>query len=102
MKILRVTYTVRKEYVEINKRNIDKVMQDLREKNNPDLKYASFLEPDGKTFMHFAMYPDEETVKILENLPSFNTFRKELMESKPEKPPKAVDLTLVASAFEIF
>jgi len=102
MRITRVTYTVREEYSETNQRNIEKVMQDLRAMNNPDIKYSSFLEPDGKTYMHFAMYPNDETVQILENIPSFISFRKALKDSKPEMTPKAVDLTLVASAYEIF
>lgn len=91
MRIIRVTYTAREEYSETNQRNIENVMRDLRAMNNPDIKYSSFLEPDGKTFMHFAMYPSDETIQILENLPSFNFFRKALKESMPEMPPKSVD-----------
>lgn len=102
MRIIRVSYRVRDEFVEVNKQNIEKVMSDLRAMNNPDIKYATFLEPDGKTFMHFAMYPNEETLQILENLNSFNSFRRELKESRPEVPPKQTDLSLVASAYDIF
>lgn len=102
MRIIRVTYTVREEFVSTNKQNIEKVMSDLKAMNNPDIKYATFLEPDEKTFMHFAMYPNDETLQILQNLDSFNYFRKELKESMPEMPPKQVDLSLVASAYEIF
>ncbi|KPK28483.1 MAG: hypothetical protein AMJ61_02205 [Desulfobacterales bacterium SG8_35_2] len=102
MRIIRVSYTVQQDYVDTNKRNIEKVMNDLRELNHPGMKYASFLEPDGKTFMHFAMYPDEQTLQILNNLPSFITFRKALKESMPEVPPKSVDLSLVASAYELW
>lgn len=102
MRIIRVSYRVRDEFVEVNKQNIEKVMSDLKAINNPDIKYATFLEPDGKTFMHFAMYPNEETLQILENLNSFNLFRRELKKSRPEVPPKQTDLSLVASAYDIF
>jgi hypothetical protein len=93
---------VKPEYVGQNKVNIEQVMKDLKAINNPNIKYASYLEEDGVTFMHFAQYPDEETAKILNDLPSFANFRKELKESGPVSPPKAVDLSLVASAFDIF
>lgn len=102
MKIIRVTYTVKPEYVEQNKANIEQVMRDLRDVKNPNAKYASYLEEDGITFMHFAQYPDEETAKILNDIPSFAKFRKGLKESGPVSPPKAVDLSLVASAYDIF
>ena len=102
MKNVRVSYTVKPEYVAQNKANIAQVMKDLRALNNPNTKYASYLEEDGVTFMHFAQYPDEETAQLLNGLASFAKFRKELKESAPVNPPKAVNLSLVASAFDIF
>ena len=65
MKVVRVSYTVKPEYVAQNKANIAQVMDDLKAMNNPGAKYASYLEEDGVTFMHFAQYPDEETAKLL-------------------------------------
>ena len=50
----------------------------------------------------FAVFPDEETSQILNNLDSFGKFRQELKASEPEVPPKADSLTLVASAFDWF
>ena len=102
MKIVRVIYTVQPEYVEQNKANISQVMQDLKALNNPNTKYASYLEEDGVTFMHFAQYPDEATSQLLNNLPSFAKFRQELKASNPVSPPKSVNMSLVASAFELF
>jgi len=102
MKVTRVQYTVQDGYVEANKRNIQQVMADLRQLNNPGIKYSSYQLEDGNTFMHFAVFPDEETSQILNNLESFNKFRKELKESNPESPPKAENLTMVASAYDWF
>ncbi len=102
MKIVKVQYTVKDDYVQKNKENISKVMADLRAMNNPNIKYSSFLLEDGKTFLHFAMYPDQQTGNIVSELPSFNTFRAELKASEPEIPPKAENLSLVASAWEFF
>ncbi|MDN5203702.1 hypothetical protein QQ008_20095 [Fulvivirgaceae bacterium BMA10] len=102
MKAVRVQYTVKDSYVATNKQNIEQVMSDLRALNNPNIRYSSFLLDDGKTFMHFALYPDEATGKIVSDLPSFQKFRSELKESQPEIPPKAENLSLVASAYEFF
>ena len=102
MKIVKVQYTVKEGYVQRNKANIEKVMGDLRAMNNPNIKYSSFVLEDGKTFVHFAMYPDQETSDIVSGLGSFITFRTELKASLPEVPPKAENLTLVASAWEFF
>ena len=102
MKIIRVQYEVKPDYVEHNKSNIVQVMKDLKALNNPNTKYASYLEDDGVTFMHFAQYPDEETAKLLNDLPSFAKFRKELKESNPVVPPGSMNMSLVASAFDIF
>ena len=102
MKIIRVIYTVRESYVEQNKANIRKVMEDLKALGNPNTKYASYLEPDGVTFMHFAQYPDEETAQLLNSIPSFTKFRTELKESLPVAPPKAISMDLIGAGFDIF
>ncbi len=102
MKAVKVQYTVRGEYVETNKKNIRKVMADLRGINNPGIRYSAFVLDDGRTFVHLAMYPDDETMSIVSNLDAFQSFRQQLKESQPEVPPKAEDLTLVGSAYELF
>lgn len=102
MKAVKVEYRVRKEYVETNQANIKQVMTDLKALNNSNIKYSSFLLEDGQTFVHFAMYPDEATSQIVPNLPAFEKFRTELKASQPEVPPKAENLEMVGSAYDIF
>ncbi len=102
MKIVRVIYQVRPEYVAENKQNIERVMSDLKALGNPNTKYASYLEEDGVTFMHFAQYPDEDTAKLLNDLPSFMHFRTSLKASNPVMPPKATNMSLVGAAFDLF
>ena len=102
MKVTRVIYTVQPEYVKQNRKNINEVMNDLKKIGNSNTKYASYLEEDGVTFMHFAQYPDQETAQILNSLPSFVKFRKELKESKPLSPPKSMELSLVGAGFTLF
>ena len=102
MKVVKVQYTVKPSYAETNRRNIQKVMDDLRALNNPRIRYSAFMLDDGKTFVHFAMYPDEDIAAIVNNLSSFQSFRQQLKGSQPEAPPKAEDMTLVGAAYEIF
>ena len=102
MKAVKVQYTVKESYAETNQKNIQKVMDDLREINNPGVRYSAYILEDGKTFVHFAMYPDEETSSIVNNLESFQSFRQQLQESQPEVPPKADNLSLVGSAYDFF
>jgi hypothetical protein len=102
MNAVKVQYTVKEAYVETNKRNIQRVMAELRGLNNPGIKYSSFLLDDGKTFVHFGMYADEEAKSVVGDLDSFKRFRQELQESQPDVPPKAEELNLVASAYDIF
>jgi hypothetical protein len=102
MQAVKVQYTVQASYAETNKKNIQKVMADLQALNNPAIRYSAFILEDGKSFVHFAMYPDEESAAIVPNLESFQSFQQQLKGSQPEVPPKAEDLTLVGAAYEIF
>ena len=102
MKTVRVQYKVKPDYAETNKVNIAKVMSDLRGLNDEGIKYSSFLFADGLTFMHFAMFKDEEGQKRLNELESFKKFGAELKASNPEEPPKVENLTLVDSCYDIF
>jgi quinol monooxygenase YgiN len=102
MKTVKVQYIVKADYVETNKRNIRKVMEDLREIANPGIKYSAYVLDDGKSFVHLGIYSDQAALDVVNNLPSFQFFRDQLMASGPEVPPKAEDLNLVGTAYEIF
>ena len=102
MKSVKVQYTVKAEYAETNKNNIAKVMADLSELAHPGIKYSAFILEDGKTFIHFGIYTDQEALDVVNNLSSFQSFREQLKSSGPEAPPKGEDLTLVDSSYEIF
>ncbi len=102
MKAVKVQYTVKESYAETNQKNINTVMADLQALKNSGIRYSAFILDDGKSFLHFAMYPDEDTAAIVNNLESFQYFRQQLKESQPEIPPKAEDLTLVGAAYALF
>jgi hypothetical protein len=102
MKIVKVTYTAKAEYVEQNQANIRNVMTELRTINNPGINYNSCLGADGKTFIHTAFFKSEEDEKVLLNLPVFKHFQEQLKASGPEVPPKQELLGLVGASKDIF
>lgn len=102
MKAVKVQYTLKAEYAETNKANINKVMADLQELANLGIRYSAFVLEDGKTFVHFGLYTDQEALDIVNNLPSSQSFREQLKASGPESLPKGDDLTLVGSSYDIF
>jgi hypothetical protein len=102
MKITRVTYTVKDGYAETNKKNIAAVMQDVRNMNAPDFKYATFLSPDGVSFMHLAIAATPEANDRLTSLESFKFFTSELKSKGVDNPPKSEQLTLVDAGYDIF
>jgi hypothetical protein len=102
MKIVRVIYTARPEYVPQNSANISAVMNDLRQAGHAGIFYHSCLGADGKTFTHTAFFESEEDHKLLNALPSFKAFQEKLQASGFEAPPKQELLTLVGASKSIF
>ncbi|MEO9034892.1 MAG: hypothetical protein ABI442_05250 [Gemmatimonadaceae bacterium] len=100
MHITHVQYTVKPEYVATNRSNIERVMSDLRAMKPTGLRYATYLKPDGRTFIHFALATDDGNA-VLQALPSFKTFQAELKASGPEVPPDASKLSLVDAMFDL-
>ena len=101
MKVTRVQYTVRAEFVEENKRNIEAVMRQLRAVGNNDVKYAVYVQQDGRTFMHLVHQRTAEAEQFPTSLETFKTFQSQL---KPnlEVPPKVETFALVESSTPIF
>ena len=102
MKIVKVIYTAKPEFVEQNIRNIKTVMNDLQQLNYPGIFYHSCLGADGKTFFHTAFYTSEDDQKLLNELPSFQRFQQELKANGIEVAPKQELLTLVGSSKSFF
>lgn len=98
MKIVRVIYTARPEYVATNQKNIAAITRELEELNHPGIKYGAYLLSDGKTFMHFDQFENEAAHEVLTSLESFKKFAAELEASSLEAEPKLELLSLVASS----
>jgi hypothetical protein len=101
MKTLRVQYTVRPEYAEQNKRNVAAVMAELRASGRGDIKYATYLHEDGKTFMHFIHYATAEAEGLVEKLNAFPKFRDELRPNL-EAAPKFDTFALAHASWDVF
>jgi hypothetical protein len=99
---MKIQYTVQPGFVEQNKQNIAKVMQELRSPNHPGIRYSAYVLDDGKTFLHFVMFKDEEAANPIGNLESFKHFQTELKAGNPEIPPAFENLTLVDSSHQLF
>ncbi|MDB5119027.1 MAG: hypothetical protein JWN56_245 [Sphingobacteriales bacterium] len=102
MKIVRVIYTTTAEFAPINQKNIAGIVKELKELNHPGIKDNTYLLPDGKTFMHFDQFENEEAHEILTSLESFKKFDAELWASDLEVEPQLDLLSLVASTETFF
>ncbi len=102
MKTVWVQYTTKPEFAARNKENITGITNELKGLNHPGIKYAAYLLPDGKTFMHFDHFENEEAHQELMQLQSFLKFQTELKASELEVEPKWELLGLVAASYEFF
>ena len=98
MKIVRVQYTTTQEYAATNQENIKQVVAELKIINHPGIKYSAYLLADGKTFMHFDQFENEEAHEALIALESFKKFSTELWASNLEVEPVLELPSLVASS----
>ncbi len=101
MKIVKVQYTTSQEYAAKNIENITNVANEVKMLNHQGIKYAAFLLPDGKTFMHFDQFENEEAHEVLTGLDSFKKFAAELEKSGLEAATKLELLILVAASYKI-
>ena len=102
MKIVRVQYSTTEAYAAKNQENIRQVVNELKKLNHPGIKYSAYLLSDGKTFMHFDQFENEEAHLVLQSLESFKKFGAELWASNLEAEPKLELLSLVASTEDFF
>jgi hypothetical protein len=102
MKIVRVQYTTTHEFAPANQENIAGIVKELEALNHPGIKYGCWLLSDGKTFMHFDQFENEEAHQVLTALESFKNFETQLWSSGLESEPKLELLSLVASSEDYF
>ena len=99
MRAVKVEYTVKPEYADINKTNIKKVMDELRSMGDVGILYSTYIKEDGVSFVHFSIHKNEEN--ILTTLPAFKAFATQLKaEGLIDEAPKALKLEMVAKSFD--
>lgn len=92
-----VTYTIPKGFVETNKTNIARFLQDFENLNQSEFSYR-ILQKDEQTFVHISKYENEEIQKQLLNIPSFLEFQKQRDESCDDIQQKIEVLEFVGSS----
>jgi hypothetical protein len=97
MIIVKVTYTVKSNFVLKNQENIRQFLKDFKKINNNDFRYLSLLGEDGKTFTHISMYQNEEIQKQLLAVESFKSFQKQRNESGLEAAEKIETMQLIGA-----
>ena len=102
MIIVKVTYTVKPDFVNKNKENIQLFMEDFQKLNANDFRYTIYSCEDGKTFVHLSHYKNEAIQKQLLEVPSFLSFQKQRDESKLELAPTIETMRLVSASTSIF
>lgn len=58
-----VTYQIKKEFVEQNKANIQKFIQDFEKLDATQFEYKIFTKQDRLTFVHHSLYKNETIQK---------------------------------------
>lgn len=96
-----VSYQVKPGFVEENKMNIARFLDDFRLLDNARFVYSVFLRDDGVTFVHMSNYADEEMQKRILNTPSFLEFQKRRDESGLNDSHKVHVLEFIGSSKEI-
>lgn len=101
MIIVKVTYTVKPDFVQKNQDNINLFMVDFKKMNINDFRYVAYLCGDGKTFVHLSHYNNEGIQKKLLQVPSFLSFQKQRDDSGLEGSPQIEVMQLVASSQDL-
>jgi hypothetical protein len=98
---IKVTYTVKPEFVAKNKENINRFLRDFKKMNPSDFRYDVYLCEDGVTFLHLSMYKDKKIQDEVLNIKSFKAFQQERDASGLNNSHKIETLDFVGSSFEI-
>lgn len=102
MKAVKVQYTVKPEYIEENKKNIQRVMDALKANPIAGMLYSSYTDAENpNTFIHINMAQDADTMAKLHDVPEFTAFRMALKASEPLVQPKQTALQFVGAGFEL-
>ncbi len=97
MIIVKVTYTVKSDFVIKNQENINKFIEDFKKIGSNDFRYIAYVGEDGKTFTHISMYQNEAIQKQLLAVEYFKSFQKQRNESGLEMAEKVEIMQLIGA-----
>jgi len=96
MKRTIIQYTVKADRAEENQKFVEKVYEELRRNSPPGLRYATFKQPDNRTFIHLVSVEIENGNAPLSQSDSFKAFQAGIHD-RCEVQPVATELTVVGS-----
>lgn len=96
MKQVMVRYTVKPEQVAENQRLVELVYADLTRTAPTGLRYATFKQNDGLSFVHIASIETENGESPLPQLPAFQAFLAQIKDRCTE-PPMTVELETIGT-----
>lgn len=82
MKIVRVQYQVRENFVQLNKMNLHAMMSDLQSNPIEGMHFSAFYLGEGR-FMHLNSLEDDEAGKELSSRDTYRAFLMGLEASDP-------------------
>jgi len=91
MKTVLVRYKVKADKAAENVAYIKQVFEELKQSSPAGLRYASFKQDDGVSFVHIASIETEDGSNPLGETAAFKAFQAEIQE-RCEEPPVAVDI----------
>ena len=100
MKYVLVRYKVKLDKASENQELIKTVFAELGKKRPDGLRYASFLEDDGQSFIHVASIETKDGSNPLSDMEAFKAFQKDI-KFRCIEPPLAVELTEIG-AYRLF
>ncbi|MBI1282002.1 MAG: hypothetical protein GC179_28005 [Anaerolineaceae bacterium] len=96
MKRMIIQYTVKPERAAENQQYVEKVFEELRRNSPAGLRYATFTQPDKRTFMHLVSVEVEDGDNPLTQSDSFKAFQAGIKE-RCEVQPVVTHLSVVGS-----
>ena len=101
MKTVVVRYKVQPDRVAENEELIRGVFEELHRLNSDGIRYASFKQEDGLSFVHIASFDSPESNKTFSELAAFQAFTKEIKD-RCEIPPEATPLEQIGNFRLVF
>ncbi len=97
-----VSYQIKPEFSEQNKKNIEKFLNDFKQLDAANFSYVVYTKDDNVTFIHYSTYKNEKVQTEILNVPSFKEFQWLRDESGLNGTHKVEVLNFIGSSKEIF